>query len=136
MVEWSKWLDNKNAMHTQSLDGVTAEVGLKALLNNSQEVPREAVVFDSAGGATVYPYLQRIKVILRLAARFDPNMDAVIKITDIHNDYVRTGILTKKEMEFLNRMYLLLSHVEKTHPEKETTIGHISTILGELNGKT
>lgn len=94
--------------------------------------------YDNALDATVklipdQEYLKRIREICRLAARFDPTQELLDQCITIRAAYVTSGILTKKEMEFLNRVYKLLKFEEKYHSDNETTIGRINNLLGGLN---
>lgn len=151
MVKWSEFVAsgsgglNQPKLHTPtsgSIDAVIQQV-LKEVAEEAENMQFDntAQFLDGSSwrpigvknfNAEVY---KKIRDVYDLAVSFDSSMEVVGKIHDIIIAYQRSAILTKDEMVFLNQMYKLLSFEAKYHKDKQTTIGAITTILGELNGK-
>lgn len=81
-------------------------------------------------------YFDKICEILNLAVSFEKDEyvhELTTRVTEIKVSYESTGVLTKDEMLFLNRAYKILVFESKFHKDKQTTIGLVYKLLGELN---
>jgi hypothetical protein len=154
MVRWSEWLSAMSGSMQVSVSGsypdgsyipgvgtVGVDPGLsgadKTVVASIEHVPSDTPhenVIVKVGPTLNEGYYTKIHEILDLAINFDSTSESVSQIKDILSEYVRSGVLTKEEMLFLNRMYKLFTFEAKYHPDKQTTVGRIKEILGGLNG--
>jgi len=124
MVRWSEFIAS-GSFTSGSLHDIIKETALNA---------SKKALHDAFTPMTINEeYVKRIKEIQELAIRFN-DVSSIDAIQNIIYSYRDTGVLTKNEMEFLNKLYKLFTFEVKYHKDKQTTIGRITEILGGLNG--
>lgn len=78
-------------------------------------------------------YVKKIDEILEVVIAFDKEGEARSLAMDIKTRYQKSGVLTKQDMQVLNKLWNIFIFEKKFHPDSETTLGKLKNFLGGLN---